>query len=43
MIEYQLLTQAATDRWAELAPTFDQMVNSFSVSEPAMASESPAA
>lgn len=31
-IEYQLLTQSATDRWDELQPTFEQMVNSFTVS-----------
>lgn len=31
-IEYQLLTQAATDRWEELQPTFETMVNSFTVS-----------
>jgi hypothetical protein len=40
-IEYQLLTQSATDRWEELQPTFDQMVNSFAVSD--AAAESPAA
>lgn len=43
-LEFQLLTQAATDRWSQLQPTFEQMVNSFQVSgEPAAASESPAA
>lgn len=42
--EYQLLTQAASDRWEELRPTFDAMVNSFQVSQTAgAASESPAA
>ncbi len=41
-IEYQLLTQSATDRWTELQPTFDQMVNSFTVSAPAETAESPA-
>jgi hypothetical protein len=41
-LEYQLLTQAATDRWSELQPTFDSMVNSFQVSADA-ATESPAA
>lgn len=41
-IEYQLLTQAASDRWEELAPTFEQMVNSFSVAPTAAASESAA-
>ena len=41
-IEYQLLTQAATDRWQELAPTFEQMVNSFSVAPTAATSESAA-
>ncbi|HQR79067.1 MAG TPA: PsbP-related protein [Actinomycetota bacterium] len=30
-IEYQLLTQSATDRWDELQPTFQQMVDSFTV------------
>ncbi|MBK6764541.1 MAG: hypothetical protein IPG68_15345 [Micrococcales bacterium] len=39
-LEYQLLTQSATDRWEELKPTFEQMVNSFTVSAVA-ASESP--
>jgi len=38
-IEYQLLTQSATDRWEELQPTFEQMVNSFTVSA---AEQSPA-
>jgi hypothetical protein len=43
-LEYQLLTQAATDRWEELQPTFDTMVNSFQVSaDAAAATESPAA
>jgi PsbP-like protein len=40
-MEYQLLTQSATDRWTELQPTFEQMVNSFTVAAPA-AAESPA-
>ena len=31
-LEFQLLTQGATDRWSELQPTFEQMVNSFQVS-----------
>jgi hypothetical protein len=35
MIEYQLLTQSASDRWQELSPTFEQMVNSFTVSDAA--------
>lgn len=30
-VEYQLLTQAASDRWAELEDTFGQMVDSFRV------------
>jgi hypothetical protein len=30
-VEYQLLTQSASDRWADLEPTFRQMVDSFSV------------
>lgn len=43
-IEYQLLTQSATDRWEELQPTFEAMVNSFQAGAPAAeASESPAA
>jgi hypothetical protein len=44
-IEYQLLTQAATDRWQDLQPTFETMVNSFQVSADAdaAATESPAA
>ena len=43
-LEFQLLTQGATDRWSELQPTFEQMVNSFQVSgDAAAASESPAA
>lgn len=43
-LEFQLLTQAATDRWSELQPTFEAMVNSFQVSgDAASASESPAA
>jgi hypothetical protein len=42
-LEFQLLTQAATERWEELQPTFEQMVNSFQVSGEAAASESPAA
>ena len=41
-IEYQLLTQSATDRWEGLQPTFDQMVTSFAVTG-AAAEESPAA
>lgn len=41
-VEYQLLTQAATDRWSELQPTFEQMVNSFQVNA-AGASASPSA
>lgn len=36
-IEYQLLTQSATDRWTELSPTLEQMVNSFTVSDTAAA------
>jgi hypothetical protein len=42
-LEYQLLTQSATDRWEELQPTFDTMVNSFQVNADAAATESPAA
>jgi hypothetical protein len=44
-LEFQLLTQSATDRWEELQPTFTAMVDSFQVSgEPAAAAtESPAA
>jgi hypothetical protein len=37
-IEYQLLTQSATDRWQELTPTFEAMVNSFTVQPGAAAS-----
>lgn len=39
-IEYQLLAQSATDRWEELTPTFDQMVNSFTVAPAPQASAS---
>jgi len=42
-LEFQLLAQSATDRWSELQPTFETMVNSFQVSADAAASESPAA
>lgn len=35
MIEYQLLTQSATDRWTELSPTLEEMVDSFTVSDTA--------
>ena len=41
-LEYQLLTQSATDRWEELQPAFEQMVNSFAITG-AVASESPSA
>lgn len=41
-IEYQLLTQSATDRWDELAPAFEAMVNSFSVAPTSAASASAA-
>ncbi len=42
-LEFQLLAQSATDRWSELQPTFQTMVDSFQVSADAAASESPAA
>ncbi|MEI2786902.1 MAG: hypothetical protein V9E82_14530 [Candidatus Nanopelagicales bacterium] len=42
-LEFQLLAQSATDRWTELQPTFQTMVDSFQVSADAAASESPAA
>ncbi len=42
-LEYQLLTQSATEEWEGLQPTFDQMVNSFTVAPVAADSASPSA